>query len=72
MSKTFTLVVDEQQLMTIGGALRELPYRVSAPVLHELEKQVQAQQAPPAPLAPPASQELKEAVLKAVAEVGPA
>lgn len=72
MSKTFTLVVDENQLRTIGGALQELPYRVSAPVLNALEAQVQAQQAPPAPLAPPASQELKEAALRAVAEVGPA
>ena len=42
--KTFTLVVSEEQINIIGAALAELPFKVAAPMVQELQKQVNEQQ----------------------------
>ena len=35
-----TLTLTDQQLQIIGAALAELPYRVAAPVMAEIERQI--------------------------------
>ncbi len=37
---TYTLTLTNQQLQIIGAALSELPYRVSAPVIEEINRQL--------------------------------
>lgn len=39
-----TLTLTDQQLQIIGAALAELPYRVAAPVMEEIRRQIEAQQ----------------------------
>lgn len=39
---TYTLTLSEQQLQIIGAALAEMPYRVAAPVLDEINRQIAA------------------------------
>lgn len=41
-----TLTLSDEQLHVIGMALSEAPYRVAAPVIAEINKQVLAQQKP--------------------------
>jgi hypothetical protein len=43
------LTVTPQSLRIIGEGLMELPYRISAPIIAELNKQVAAQQTPQEP-----------------------
>jgi 16S rRNA A1518/A1519 N6-dimethyltransferase RsmA/KsgA/DIM1 with predicted DNA glycosylase/AP lyase activity len=38
------LELTEQMLQIIGDALANAPYRISAPVLMEIQKQIEAQQ----------------------------
>lgn len=38
-----TLEVSEQMVAIIGEALAQLPYKISAPVIAELQKQIDAQ-----------------------------
>ena len=40
---TLTLTLTDQHLQIIGAALAEMPYRVAAPVLDEINKQIVAQ-----------------------------
>lgn len=40
--KEITLTISAQTLNAIGAALNELPYKVAAPALQEIDKQVQA------------------------------
>lgn len=40
----FTLTLNEQQIKIIGAALQELPFRVSAPVIGVIDKQLSEQQ----------------------------
>lgn len=40
--ETITLVISAQTLNTIGAALAELPYKVAAPALQEIQAQVDA------------------------------
>ena len=42
-----TLTLTDQQLQIIGAALSELPYRVAAPVVAEINRQIAAQQPKP-------------------------
>lgn len=42
-----TLTLTDQQLQIIGAALAELPYRISAPLMAEIERQITAQQPKP-------------------------
>lgn len=37
----FTLVISAQTLNTIGAALSELPYKIAAPAIQEVNEQVQ-------------------------------
>ena len=46
MSKMFTLQVDEAAINLLGAALSELPFKVSAALIQELQKQVNEQQQP--------------------------
>ena len=39
-----TLTLNDEQMQIIGAALAELPYRVSAPVLAEINRQIAAQE----------------------------
>ncbi len=39
-----TLTLTDQQLQIIGAALSELPYRISAPLITDIERQIMAQQ----------------------------
>lgn len=39
-----TLTLNDQQLQIIGAALAELPYRVAAPVMADIERQIVEQQ----------------------------
>lgn len=39
-----TLTLTDQQLQIIGAALSEMPYRVAAPVLDEINRQIAAYQ----------------------------
>ena len=41
---TLTLTLTDQQLQIIGAALAELPYRISAPLIADIERQIMAQQ----------------------------
>ena len=41
---TLTLTLTDQQLQVIGAALSELPYRISAPLIADIERQIMAQQ----------------------------
>lgn len=38
-----TLTLTDEQLQIIGAALAELPYRIAAPVLAEINRQIAAQ-----------------------------
>ena len=38
-----TLTLTDQQLQIIGAALAEMPYRVAAPVMDEINRQIAAQ-----------------------------
>lgn len=40
---TLTLTLTDQHLQIIGAALAELPYRVAAPVMDEINRQIAAQ-----------------------------
>lgn len=40
----FNLTLTDQHLQIIGAALAELPYRVAAPVMDEINTQIAAQQ----------------------------
>ena len=40
----YILTLTDQQLQIIGAALSELPYRVAAPVVAEINRQIAAQQ----------------------------
>ena len=42
-----TLTLTDQQLQIIGAALAELPYRISAPLITDIERQIMAQQLKP-------------------------
>ena len=42
-----TLPLTDQQLQIIGVALAELPYRIAAPVMAEINRQIAAQQEKP-------------------------
>ena len=42
---TYTLQVTEEQLVIIDRALQEMPFRVAAPVVHDLNRQIAEQQA---------------------------
>ena len=42
-----TLTLTDQQLQIIGAALVELPYRISAPLIADIERQITAQQPKP-------------------------
>lgn len=48
-----TLTLTDQQLQIIGAALSELPYRVAAPVIAEINRQIAAQQEEAASAPPP-------------------
>ena len=39
-----TLTLTDQQLQIIGAALSELPYRICAPLIADIERQIMAQQ----------------------------
>ena len=43
MPEQFTLIVTKQHLDVIGAGLGELPYRISAPVIAELTRQISEQ-----------------------------
>ena len=45
MTHTLTLTLTDQQLQIIGAALVELPYRMVAPVVEEINRQVTQQKA---------------------------
>jgi hypothetical protein len=57
---TYTITTTSENMRIIGGALAELPFRIAAPVISDLQRQVSEQDAargamPPAPEAfPPA------------------
>lgn len=38
-----TLILTDQHLQIIGAALAEMPYRVAAPVMDEINRQIAAQ-----------------------------
>lgn len=40
-----TLILTDQHLQIIGAALAEMPYRVAAPVMDEINRQIAAQSA---------------------------
>ena len=42
-----TLTLTDQQLQIIGAALAELPYRISAPLIADIERQITAQHPKP-------------------------
>lgn len=42
-------VLSEQMVLVIGEALANSPYKISAPVIAELQKQINAQQQKPDP-----------------------
>ena len=42
-----TLTLTDEQLQIIGAALAELPFRVAAPVISEINRQLAAQQPKP-------------------------
>ena len=44
MEPTMKLELTQEQLQIIGAALSDLPYRVAAPVLAEINRQIAAQQ----------------------------
>ena len=46
---TLTLTLTDQQMQIIGAALAELPYRIPAPLMAEIERQITAQQPKPKP-----------------------
>ena len=46
MPEQFTLTLTKRHLDVIGAGLGELPYRVSAPVVAELNRQIADQLAP--------------------------
>ena len=41
------LELTQEQLQLIGAALNELPYRVAAPLIAEINRQITAQQSKP-------------------------
>ena len=45
---TYTLTLTQEQINTIAAGLGELPFKASAPVIQELQKQIQAQTKPQA------------------------
>lgn len=44
MSSDMKLELTQEQLQIIGAALSEMPYRVAAPLVAEINKQIAAQQ----------------------------
>jgi hypothetical protein len=46
--KTYKFELSEKAVQAIAGALAKAPYEVAAPVLAELQKQINEQQKPPA------------------------
>ena len=46
------LELTQEQLQIIGAALAELPYRISAPLIAEIERQIVEQQKQPLEEAP--------------------
>jgi hypothetical protein len=47
MPEKITLILTQDQINILGTALGELPFRVAAPLVHEINKQI-AEQVPPA------------------------
>lgn len=43
MTKVFKLELSEQAIQVVGAGLSELPYKHSATVINEINKQIQAQ-----------------------------
>lgn len=52
-----TLTISAQTLNTIGAALQELPYKMAAPAIKEIDVQVQEHQKNNAPAPPEAPRE---------------
>ncbi len=48
MPEKFTLTLTPQQLDMIGGGLAELPFKISAPLIQEINRQI-AEQTRPTP-----------------------
>jgi len=46
--RSYTVTVTQSQLSVIGLALGEQPYNKSAPIIHSLTAQIEAQNRPPA------------------------
>lgn len=46
---SFTITVTQQELQIIGGALEDLPFKKSAPLMNKLNQQIQNQVNPPKP-----------------------
>ena len=44
---TLTLTLTNEQLQIIGAALAELPYRIAAPLMAEIDRQIMEQQLEP-------------------------
>lgn len=51
MEETYTFTLTKAQLDIIGTALAELPFKFSAPVLNEINRQFAKQQVAPEPAA---------------------
>ena len=47
MGSAMKLDLSEEHLHVIGAALAELPYKVAAPVIMEMNRQIMAQMEPP-------------------------
>lgn len=43
MTKVFKLELSEQAMQVVGAGLSELPYKLSATVINDINKQIQAQ-----------------------------
>ena len=48
--KTYSFTLNEQQIQVIAAGLENLPFKVSASVIREMNEQFQAQQIPPPPV----------------------
>ena len=58
---TYTLTLTQDQLQLIAGALEQLPFRVAAPMISEINRQIQGQNKPQA-VRPDVAFEDKEAI----------
>ncbi len=50
--KTYTFTLNESALNIVGAALGEIPFKVAAPVVNELNRQIAEQNAPAAGVDP--------------------